>query len=482
VGWRATIGPLCALASLVAGIVTGERAGAGTARPALFVAIVALAGALLVDGRPRVLLACVALALGGSAAMQRAMDGLERHGLDASPGHVREIHGTLVSDPDGPRFTVRTLVRVAELDRILLVRASGDAANRLRVLDAGDRIDVTGRLEVLEGYDTRFRWEHAVAAIQDAEVEAFQAPSSPLMTLANTARGAIMRGTRPLDPTTRALVAGFLLGDTRAIPERVADEYRAAGLSHLLAVSGANVAFVLAVCAPGLRRLSLVVRTAAALAVVTCFAAATRFEPSVLRASALATVALLAALSGRTVDPRRALALAMIALLLVDPFLVHSVAFHLSCAASAGIAWWARPLAARLPGPTLVREPLAVSIAAQVGVTPVLLATFGSVPLLAPLANLLAAPAAEALGVFGLIAAVLGGVVPPLGIVLAPVTTVLVAWISTVAHVTAAVGGTIDTRAALVLGAVAGAAVLAGRSRRNYRSRRRDASLRVGTG
>ena len=186
-----------------------------------------------------------------------------------------------------------------------------------------------------------------------------------------------------------------------------------------------------------------------------CFAAATRFEPSVLRAPALTTVTILATFVGRPVAPLRALVLAVIALLLLDPFLVHSVGFHLSCAASAGIAVLrARRSRAGCPGRGLLREPLGVSIAAQVGVTPVLLATFGSVPVVSPLANLLAAPAAEALGVFGLLASVVGGVVPPLGVGARAVRRArCVAWVSGVAHSTAGLGGELRLRSALLVSA-----------------------------
>src|SRR5262249_29976072 len=156
-----------------------------------------------------------------------------------------------------------------------------------------------------------------------------------------------------------------------------------------------NVAFTLALFAPLLRRLPLGARTIAALAIVLLFATMTRFEPSVLRASALAVIALTASLVGRPASGVRALALAVIALLVLDPFLLHSVAFWLSCAASAGIALLSGSFRARLPGPLWLRGPLAVSLAAQVGVTPVLLATFGTVPVVTPIANLLAAPAAE---------------------------------------------------------------------------------------
>ena len=114
----------------------------------------------------------------------------------------------------------------------------------------------------------------------------------------------------------------------------------ASGLSHLLAVSGENVAFTLALAGPLLRRLRVGPRTLVALGVVFVFAAMTRFEPSVLRASAMAVVALLAAFAGPARGAwARVLAYAVIVLLIADPFLLRSVGFWLSCGASAGIAF-----------------------------------------------------------------------------------------------------------------------------------------------
>jgi len=181
----------------------------------------------------------------------------------------------------------------------------------------------------------------------------------------------------------------------------------------------------------------------------------------VLRASAMAVVALGAGFAGRPASGVRALTLAVIGLLLLDPFLLHSIGFWLSCGASAGIVLSSAPLRARLPGPAWIRDPLAVSCAAQVGVTPVLLATFGGVPVVTPVANLLAAPAAEAVGVYGTLASALGGIAPPLAPVLQQPTAVAIAWISAVARAGASVGVTLDRRSAwLVLAGVASAACL----------------------
>jgi competence protein ComEC len=132
----------------------------------------------------------------------------------------------------------------------------------------------------------------------------------------------------------------------------------------------------------------------------------------------------------------------------------------LSCGASAGIALFSRPIRARLPGPRWLRDPLAVSLAAQVGVTPVLLATFGTVPVVTPFANLLAAPAAEAVGVYGMLASAVGGILPGLAPVLQQPSAALIAWITTVARTGAAIGLDLDRRASLLVLAV-GAALAA---------------------
>src|SRR5262249_1718303 len=105
----------------------------------------------------------------------------------------------------------------------------------------------------------------------------------------------------------------------------------------------------------------------------------------------------------------RVLVLAVIVLLLVDPFLLHSVGFGLSCGATLGIVLLARPIARRLRGPEWVRDTLGVTAAAQIGVAPVLIPVFGTMPLVALPANLLAVPLAGPLTMWGLAAGVVAG-------------------------------------------------------------------------
>ena len=222
----------------------------------------------------------------------------------------------------------------------------------------------------------------------------------------------------------RSLIAGFLLGGTGDLPEPVVAEFRASGLSHLVAVSGENVAFVLVLVGPALRRLPRFGRLAAGLGVLLVFGTMTRWEPSVLRACAMAGCSLLALSLGRPTAGLRALALAVTFLLLGDPFLLHSVGFQLSCAASVGIAVFGPPIARWLPGPRWFRESVGVTVGAQLAVAPILVAVFDGVPLVAIPANLVAAPLVGPLTISGLVGGVVGGVAGPRGVVGAAATVV----------------------------------------------------------
>jgi len=467
------VGPFVALGALVAGVLVGERAGIGAANVALVTGAAALGAAWFTRARVRVAIVGLALALLGVAVMGRAIDGRHSTLQPAIDGRASvTVSGEVTRDPTGSTYASSALVRVVLPrggHRTLLVAASGSDAMVLRVLEAGDRVVLRGRLGPLRGggFDDRARWEHSVGRLDQTELLALGSPRG-LPAIADAARARVLRGMRDLAPTRRALTAGFLLGDTRDVPADVAAEYRDSGLSHLLAVSGENVAFVLALAGPLLRRLRLGARTAAALAVIIVFAVMTRCEPSVLRASMMAAIALLASFAGRPVSTARVLAYAIIVLLIVDPFLVHSVGFALSCAASAGIAFGQGPIARRIPAPGVVRDPLAVSLAAQLGVMPVLLAAFGSFPLITPVTNLLAAPAAETVGVYGLFASVVAFYVPALGPLLQQPTALLVGWISAVARAGAAVPMQLDTRGVLGVCALAaaGASVACLRARR----------------
>ena len=170
---------------------------------------------------------------------------------------------------------------------------------------------------------------------------------------------------------------------------------------------------MLALAGPILRRVRIWPRTLTSVGLIGLFGVMTRFEPSVLRASAMAALAAGVATTGARVHRLRLLALAVTGLVLVDPLLVRSVGFQLSVAACLSIVAVAPRVSAALPGPPPLRDAMGVTVAAQLGVAPILLHTFGPVPVASLPANLLAVPVAGLVMGWGLTAGLLAGVAGP---------------------------------------------------------------------
>lgn len=428
--------------AVVAGIAAGDRLPPGPGRPLVLGGILSCGlGVVLARGRARTALGLGAVALLAAAATVRAADGLvtSRLAPAARDGRSVRLAAVLVSDPDPVPHGVRAVVSTGG-GRLLAVARDG-AGSVLAVAETGDRLALEGRLRPLAGSARRWRWRHVVAELRVDDVPDVHRSSSPLLTTANGVRHLVLHGGDGLGASDRGLLSGFLLGDTRGVPDRLEAQFRAAGLSHLLAVSGANVAFVLALLSPVQRRLASGGRLVAGLLVLAVFGAMTRWEPSVLRAATMAALALVASSVGRPASAVRIFALSVAALLLADPFLLHSVGFQLSCAASAGIVVLAPRLRARLPGPAWFRDTLSATVAAQLGVTPVLLAVFGGLPLVALGANLLAVPVAGPLTVWGVVAGAaagaLTGALPELATLLQVPTLAMLRYVAGVAVVCA---------------------------------------------
>jgi competence protein ComEC len=291
--------------------------------------------------------------------------------------------------------------------------ARGAAAAVLRDRLAGELVRLRGRVRPPSPDDRHWLAPRHVAAQLDVDAVDGWRAGNLASRVADGVRRTLTRGARPLHDDERSLLLGVVLGDDSAQSDELREAFRASGLSHLLAVSGENVAFVLALASPLLRRVGLRWRWWLTLGLLGFFGLLTRWEPSVLRAGAMAALACTASTLGRPTSRLRLLALAVSGVVLVDPLLVHSLGFRLSVGATIGIALFAGPVGRRLPGPSWCTEPLAVTIAAQIGVAPVALPAFGGLPLASLPANLLAVPAAAPLTAWGLTGGVLAGVAGP---------------------------------------------------------------------
>jgi competence protein ComEC len=414
--------------------------------------VVVLALIVWLARRPRLLIACAAALASVLAA--HALDGLR----PPAPAVVQAQWVTLLTDP-APASAGSVGVEVRLGRRHVQAFARGPAAGALTSRLAGEHVRVDGVLRPLsDGQRGRLLPRHIVARLSIDAVTGVR-PANAIGQAANAFRRVVFRGAEALPEGLRPLFGGMVLGDDRGQSVELADAFRAAGLTHLLVVSGENVAFALLVAAPLLRRGRLWWRFAATIAVLVAFGTLTRWEPSVLRAEAMAAVAAAGALVGRPVPAARLLALAVAGCVLVDPLLVRSVGFRLSVAACAGLILLTRPLQRR--GVPML---LAASVGAQLGASLVLVPTFGTVPLVSLPANVLAVPVAGPLMMWGLTAGTVAGALPALAPLLHAPTHLALAWEAGVATRAAALP--IAPIGALAAAAVGVAVVLAMMHRR----------------
>ncbi|SNR52986.1 competence protein ComEC [Blastococcus mobilis] len=387
------------------------------------------------------------------AAATGAVRGVAREGSPLRA--VAEADGTasVVLELDGdPRLLRGAGPPRVVADATVTVLVDGSTTHRLRaeVLFFGPaeewrRVSPGQRVRVRVGLSLPERGDDVVAVVSARGPPAVVGEPDVPQRLAGALReGLSGSARRVLEPGPAGLLPGLVVGDTRAMDPVLEEDFRRAGLAHLTAVSGANVAIVLAGVLGPLRRRAVDRRVQAAVAGLALmgFVVLAGPGPSVVRAAAMGAVTLLALASGRPRAALPALGAAVCVLLLVDPGLAGDPGFALSVAATAGIVLlapgWSRRLRQRGCWAPLA-DALAVSAAAGVVTAPIVAGLSGTVSLVSLPANLLAGPAVPAATVLGLAATVLAVLVPPLGDALVWLAGWPTRWLVLVAESAAAV-------------------------------------------
>jgi len=337
---------------------------------------------------------------------------------------VRGIHpgpttleGIVGAEPEreGPRTQLPLVLRAAgEPARPAAGLLSLSIYGAPPPLGAGDHLRVVGEVRVREPFrnpgtapdDPGPRTPRLFATARADDVTPLPAGPLPWWLRARLWIHAVTVAHLP--PVSASLLEGLLIGERRQLPPTLLADFRRAGVLHVLAISGFNVALVAGAAFLLLRLVRLPRAPAAAVALVTllAFAAVVGGQPSVLRATVMGGLFLVAGLLGRESRAWNSLALALAVLLLLDPGSLAEPGLQLSFAATAGLLHLSPWLRARLPGwwPAPLRDALAVSAGAQLGVTPVMLAHWGQLSPLGVLANLFVVPLAALLTVGGLLA------------------------------------------------------------------------------
>jgi competence protein ComEC len=224
---------------------------------------------------------------------------------------------------------------------------------------------------------------------------------------------------RGMPPREAALARGFVLGEDKEVDARTTEDFRRAGLAHLLAVSGQNVALLALLAMPLLAALGMPLRTRLlwVLGLIAVYVPLAGAGPSIQRAGIMGGLSVLATLSGRRASRLYGLALAAVVLLALEPGVAADVGWQLSFAAVLGILLLAAPLRrailARIGGRGWRRalaDGAAMTIAATLATAPLIVFHFEELSTTTLAANLLALPAVAPAMWLGMAAAAAGQV------------------------------------------------------------------------
>lgn len=292
----------------------------------------------------------------------------------------------------------------------------------------GERVEVEGELYVFPG-----AWGRVGGTITVESLDRLGGKRGPVTALAEAFRESVLReGEKVGDPSVSGLVEGMLLGDYRRLPERDLEALRSSGLAHLCAASGLHLGMLVGMLYWAGKKLRLSRRAVVLLQVppLLLYSVSVGMTISVRRAMVVVMIAGAAYLAGRDFDFLSAMGAALLYVVFTDPSGLGTVGFQLSFAAALGIGViepvLSRRLRARKKNGT---RAFTACIAAQLALAPLLLHHFGEVPILSPLANLLATPVVPLVMALGTASAFLGTAGLPLARFPLVIASPLARWI-----------------------------------------------------
>lgn len=323
---------------------------------------------------------------------------------------------TLLEEPKVLAFGQQLSIRLDSGQSLFLI------APLIPKLSYGDEVNISGVVEEVKINESLSNSsEKSFLALKYPQVSVKSQAQNPLLAVASSLRYKISTFyNQNLPPTSAALLLGIVFGIKENVPSDFSAALRNSGVTHVIAASGMNISllagfFVFLFMAFLKRKLAII----ATMIIICFYTILSGLEPSILRAAIMGIFAFSAQIIGRQSNSIFALILTAFIMLFISPMLIFDVGFQLSFLATLGILTLnptldahfskSRPLKA-------IKGDLSTTTSAQIFTVPIIILTFGTYSLISIIANLLVLWTVPILMVLGAIAALLGLVFTPLGV------------------------------------------------------------------
>ena len=199
-----------------------------------------------------------------------------------------------------------------------------------------------------------------------------------------------------LTEETYALGIGILIGDNSRINEKIVEDFKNSNLSHMLAVSGAHINYVVLTVSILFtkKRAGIKAQRVVTIMMMLFFMELTQMTPSVVRAGISCIIYMLASLLYRKADVINAMAISTLLILLNNPFKLFDIGFQLSYAGTLGIILFCKLINIPIKNKLLkyLKDSIIISISDNIFIIPIMMYQFNTISLTFILSNLLAGP------------------------------------------------------------------------------------------
>jgi competence protein ComEC len=363
------------------------------------------------------------------------------------------IKGLVVSEPEHRENDIRVVVQIeinppsqsfGEASKIIV------SASLFSKVNYGDRVEIVGKLELpgVISSDTGRDFDYGAYLSKE---DIYYTMSFAQINILESNRGNFLRAwllkiktaftnkMNELFPEPQSsLLAGLLVSGKQALPKSVLEEFRLAGVVHIVVLSGYNITVVAEFMKKIFSFFSFRLATSASVLGIILFTIMTGATATVVRAAIMALLIILGKSLGRTYSVERAIFVAGFFMLLQNPkILVFDTSFQLSMLATIAMVYVApivEKYLTKIPERWGIKQILSATIATQIFVLPFLLYQMGSVSVVSLLSNILILAFVPLTMLLGFIATLLGFVNYYLALPFSYITHLLIMWILGVAH------------------------------------------------
>lgn len=314
------------------------------------------------------------------------------------------IIGTIVSDPQEKEYKTKYILKIDTINsnkkykntKVILYTKKGK-----ETLKYGDKIELVGNFKLAQerrnpgGFDYRFylKTKKIYGIVTTKNTKKLRENNVNIISMiANKTANVIKNQSKKLLKNKEAcLLIGLLIGDTDEIDEETKEDFRNSNLTHMLAVSGLHVSYVLLAVNYIITKVKIHKKLSKIIVMllILFFILVTGATPSVLRAGTMTIYLIIGGIFYRRMSVFSSLNLSLLVIIIMNPYCLFDVGLQLSYAGTIGIVYLYPIIKEKIYNKA---NSILITISANIVIIPIMLYNFNTISLTFFISNLLAGP------------------------------------------------------------------------------------------